>query len=397
METVNNYLVNTEEFMDGDAAFPVRMLCDISEPKTETGEYDCLFQNRWLNKGNCGMIVSASGIGKSSFIMQAAVQWAAGMPMCGICPTRPIKTLVIQAEDDDYDLCLFRNGIRAGLLRDGDWNMDMITEAEKNVAIATTYGLTDDNFFLYMKSLIQNCAPDLVVINPLHAFFGGNINESSACSHFLRQGLDRIIKAKETRCAALIVHHTGKPKENSGITASSYMGNGSAELSNYPRACLSITPYKMKSKNGGVFIVEATKHGDRLGWRDSNDQLTIQKIICYANRLPKYADVDQLVYWVEPTREDLNYLKGTGDNCVCKNNSISSMKKSNDKGLQGNVLTLVKFIKSKPSGTINNASLRGHATKLWNTTVNRNAVKQFEKDRKHHNIEKDSKGCYIYG
>ena len=384
--------MNKENYiLPGFEEFPIRPLHNISEPTTEESDSDCLFQNRWLCKGGCGTLVSTSGIGKSSFVMQAAIQWGAGMEMVGIRPTRPIKTLLIQAEDDDYDLAWFKNGARIGFANNQDCDMDIIKTAEKNVFIATVNGVVDVEFFSYMKSAIQAVGPDLIIINPLHAFIGGNLNESHVCSKFLRQGLDPIIKAKETRCGALIVHHTGKPKECNGNMASSYMGNGSAELSNYPRSCLVMQPH---NKVKGAFILSATKHGDRLNWRDSNDRRTTQKMICYANILPRYADNDQLIYWEEVTEEDLKCLSSSSEGSKI---SIKSLKKSNDRGDDENELTLAKYVLSKPSGTISNKLLRDYAEQQWQTVVGRSAVALFEKNLEHHNIRKNSTRFYVHG
>lgn len=374
----------------------IKPLCDFKMPTKDIDDPDCLFQNRWLNKGNCGLLISTSGIGKSAFIMQAAVHWGKGESMLGICPTRPLKTLIVQAEDDDYDIVCFRNGTRTGLAMEYNLDNRSIMEAEKNVLIGTSCGLTDTDFFAWLSDAIQACRPDLVILNPLHAFFGGNLNESQSCSKFFRQGLDPIIKASKTKCGALIVHHTGKPKESSG-TILSYIGNGSAELTNYPRSILSIMPHKNLE---GVFELVGAKHGDRLNWRNPIGLLTTHKIICYANKLPRYADKGRVIYWVEPTSEELACVSThhnctIGDSSPAHETSQMSIKKTNDKGLEENTLALVKYVKSKPSKTINNNALREHAANQWVTQVARNAVKEFEKARSHHGIGKES-GYYTH-
>lgn len=375
----------------------IRSLSDFTEPVVDADDPDCLFRGRWLNKGNCGLLISTSGIGKSSFTTQAAVHWGMGEAMLGICPTRPLRTLIVQAEDDEYDIVSFRSGTRIGLSTELNRDFRMVEEAEKNVLVGTISGLTDDDFFSWLADAIRACRPDLVIINPLHAFFGGNLNESQACSTFLRQGLDPILKAPATKCAALIVHHTGKPKESSGSILASYIGNGSAELTNYPRSILAIRPHKEQE---GFFELVGAKHGDRLGWRDSGGHLTTRKKICYANRLPRYADKCQVIYWVEATPEEMALIstqqnQAVGDGSLASPQSPKLIKKSNDKGQDENALVLVKHVKSNPSSTITNALLRKFATTQWMTPVARNAVKEFEKIRGNHGIGKDS-GYYTH-
>lgn len=374
----------------------IKPLCDFKTPVADTDDPDCLFQNRWLNKGNCGLLLSGSGIGKSAWTMQSAVQWGKGDAMLGIWPTRPLKTLIVQAEDDDYDIVCFRNGTRTGLAVENSLDTRSIIEAEKNVLVGTACGLTDADFFSWLSGAIQACRPDLVIINPLHAFFGGNLNESQSCSKFLRQGLDPIIKATETKCGAIIVHHTGKPKEPSGNILS-YIGNGSAELTNYPRSILSIIPHKNLE---GVFELVGAKHGDRLNWRNSAGLLTTRKVICYANKLPRYADKGRVIYWVEPTPEELANISAhqnhmMGSSSPAREVSQMSLKKANDKGLEENALTLIKYVKSEPSKSINNKSLREYAAAQWITQAARSAVKEFENIKNNHGIGKDS-GYYTH-
>ena len=375
----------------------IKPLCDFKVPARDVDDPDCLFQNRWLNKGNCGLLISTSGIGKSAFIMQAAVHWGKGEAMLGICPTRPLKTLIVQAEDDEFDIVCFRNGTRIGLATELKCDSNAIAAAEMNVFVATVSGQNSEALFALIRHAVLTYGFDLVVVNPLHAFFDGNLNESQACSKFLRQGLDPILKAFETRCAALIVHHSGKPKESSGNVLSSYIGNGSAELTNYPRSILAIRPHKNFL---GVFDLIGAKHGDRLGWRDSFGRLTFTKTICYANRLPRYEDKGQVIYWVEPTQEELSRLSAhqnhtTGDGSPAHETPQTQLKKANDKGAEANALTLVKHVKSNPSKTINNKSLRKYANTQWVTQVARNAVKTFGEISADHGIGKDS-GYYTH-
>ena len=375
----------------------IRPLSDFSEPAADAEDPDCLFKYQWLRKGGCGLIISSAGVGKSSFTMQAAVHWGKGEAMLGICPTRPLKSLVVQAEDDDYDICLFRRGTRTGLATELNWDSDTIKEAESHVLVGTISGVTNNDFFAALEDAIQGTKPELVIINPLHAFFDGNLNESHACSEFLRKGLDPIIKGRETKCGALIVHHTGKPKETSGNFAAAYIGNGSAELTNYPRSILAIRPH---NNIPGVFDLIGAKHGDRLNWKDSRGRHTRTKVICYADKLSRYADKGRVVYWVEPTPAELHSVSSLkngviGDTANVCEKTTSQQKKENDKGAEENALLLVRYVESNPSKTITNQSLRAYSAQQWPTQAARKAVKQFEAIRSNHGIDKDGK-CYTH-
>lgn len=361
----------------------IRPLCDFTSPRRDVDDPNCLFQNHWLNKGNCGLILSSSGIGKSSFTIQAAVLWAKGEPMLGIRPTRPLKTLIMQTEDDDHDICLFRNGTRIGLTTELGWDVSTIREAESMVLVRTTSGMTSCDFFATLTETLQATHPDLVIINPLHAYFDGSISESHACSEFFRKGLDPIIRDSGTKCGVLIVHHTGKPKENFTPLSAAYMGNGSAELTNYPRSILAIRP----DKKEGFFTLIGAKHGDRLKWRNENGRITTTKTICYANRLPRYSDKQDVIFWVEPTPEDSAALTTSHNNV--KDDTKHNSKKDNDKGDEENALILVRHVESHPPKTITNAALREYAGQQWTTLTARKAVKHFEEIRSSYGIGKE--------
>jgi len=76
-----------------------RTLDQFETPGPDSEDPDCLFQNRWLRRGACGAIVSTSGVGKSSFSMQAATVWAGGQECLGVRPLKPLKIGIFQSED----------------------------------------------------------------------------------------------------------------------------------------------------------------------------------------------------------------------------------------------------------------------------------------------------------
>ena len=71
------------------------------EPKADPGT---LLGNRWVCKGGQLLLVGQSGVGKSSLTVQAAMTWALGLPFFGIKPARALKSLYIQAENDEGDM-----------------------------------------------------------------------------------------------------------------------------------------------------------------------------------------------------------------------------------------------------------------------------------------------------
>jgi hypothetical protein len=70
---------------------------EIDESKTLLGK-------RYLCRGGGLFIVAPSGHGKSVLAAQAAIEFACGLPAFGIKPTKQLKSLIVQAEDDDGDV-----------------------------------------------------------------------------------------------------------------------------------------------------------------------------------------------------------------------------------------------------------------------------------------------------
>lgn len=297
-----------------------RTLDTFETPGPDKDDPDCLFQNRWLRRGACGAIISTSGVGKSTFSIQAATCWAAGEECLGVRPLRPLKIGIFQSEDDEYDVANFRDKIRIGLRNLAGWSEEKINRAEKNVTFCALDGSSGDRFVSYLKLKQERHLFDLIVVNPLFAFFGSDLNDGAAMTAFLRHGIDHLIKDEATKCGCLIIHHTGKPNKdaiNQGDIFKAYLGSGSAEFTNYIRSALVLTPWN-GGRIHGVFELIGAKHGDKLGWRDMEGRPTQKKVVCYANKLPEIREAEEnrgVLYWIEPDVVQLaNIRKAETDN-----------------------------------------------------------------------------------
>ena len=90
------------------------LLSELAEFDAEN-DPDNILGNRWLCKGGSCLFVGQSGIAKSSFVMQLAINWTLGRPTFGITPVRPLSCLVIQAENDAGDVAEQIQGAMSGL------------------------------------------------------------------------------------------------------------------------------------------------------------------------------------------------------------------------------------------------------------------------------------------
>jgi len=91
-----------------------RLLSELVHPQHDKSP-DELLRHRFLRRGGGALLCGPTGIGKSSFAIQCAICWALGKDCFGIQAARPLKSLLIQAENDDGDLAEMRDGVIEGL------------------------------------------------------------------------------------------------------------------------------------------------------------------------------------------------------------------------------------------------------------------------------------------
>lgn len=226
---------------------------------------NCLLGERWICKGGSCVIVGQSGLGKSSIAIQAAVTWALGKSFFGIPSKRPLKSLFIQAENDEGDLAEMVQGVINGLgLKPDSAEVEQI---ERNVVIVSDSSHTGEEFTQNVQRRIDRHRPDLVWFDPLLSFIGDDISKQSVCSQFLRTWLAPI--SDSSGVAWMMMHHTGKPSNDPKARQSwnksdhSYAGIGSSELTNWARAvCL------LERVDDDNFSLRLAKRGKRAGAMD---------------------------------------------------------------------------------------------------------------------------------
>ena len=261
--------VLTSGAADDDAATttPVaRRLFDL-RPSVDAPENE-LLRNRFLSRKGSMLIVGNTGIGKSSLTMQMMIQWALGDGCFGIDPARPLKSLLVQGENDEQ-----RNGERIPKPSDGVVGSLLLNDEQRatinrSVVVCHEVERSSEEFVEeVLDRLIVTHQPDLVWIDPVFQYLGGDSNQQEVVSSFLRQQLGRLLKRHQ--CAVILIHHTNKPgRANNNSTSSNpnlraYDAAGSAEFGNWPRAILSL----QATSNGSNYKLVAAKRGGRLGWR----------------------------------------------------------------------------------------------------------------------------------
>lgn len=217
-----------------------------------------LLGNRYLCRGDGGIIVSSSGVGKSSLYVLAAVLWALGRPFFGIRPNGPLKSLLMQSEDTDGDVAEVISSVIAGL---------QLTEAEvslvgQRVVVVTDRHHRGDAFLAELRQQIAAFNPDIVWLNPLVAFLDGDMKDAAVTGRFLREGLAGI--NAEQRFAYVLIHHTTKPpqdRKERNWSEDMYDMAGSFDLIGWARFIINLRPTETK----GEFTMSLSKRGARAG------------------------------------------------------------------------------------------------------------------------------------
>jgi hypothetical protein len=250
---------------------------------------------RWLERQNGAFVVGPSGVGKSTFVIQASILWACNKEAFGIKPNGSLRLLIVQSEDDDNDITEMARMIDHSNLSSADKEL-----VGKNTHVEFVNDSWGQKFLTRLEDYINQYRPDIVFINPYSAFVGGKgLMDEESNVDFLRHGLNRLLI--EYDCAAILVHHT--PKTHSRNTDDwdvidySYSAAGWAVLTNWARAVLVIDPADQKV-SPGVFKFVAAKRGERIGW---------------ATKVKYFSHSPLRMQWIPSTQVEITKVKMRGD------------------------------------------------------------------------------------
>jgi hypothetical protein len=277
-----------------DAGPVARTLDEFVRPATNDPAE--LLKHRYLCRGGGLLLVGATGLGKSSLAMQLMIKWALGQSAFGLEPAGPIKSLLIQAENDDGDLAEMKIGVFNGLALSSEAQ----AEASKNVYVTQESSETGSVLCgSVIEPLLRTIKPDLLWLDPALAYIGGDMNSQKDVGKFLRNDLAPLLT--KYNCAAVIIHHTNKISKDpeKQMTDVSYLGAGSAEWINWCRAMLALR----KTDVENLYELIAAKRGARLKWRTADGEgLSFTRYIGHSKR----ADT---ICWMEMAIGDAEELR----------------------------------------------------------------------------------------
>ena len=251
---------------------------DLPSYVPEDQDPNILVKGRWLERGGSAFWVSTAGTGKSIHAEQIALCFAEGLPFGGLTPLRPLRIWCFQSEDSASRLVIDREDITAELMDtypEKDWR-----ETWRKVDFYKYPGRTGVDFLDGLNNHLDATPaeerPDMIILNPLFAFIGGTISDSSYVTPFLRGGtighdktfgLQYILELY--KIGVLCYHHTPKPPNDKEIDAwlktpfPEYQCAGSSDITNWGRSF--VTMMRCKDRKN-IVCLTAGKNGSELGW-----------------------------------------------------------------------------------------------------------------------------------
>jgi hypothetical protein len=262
-----------------------------------------LLKHRFLCKGGGLLLVGPTGHGKSSLAMQLMIKWSLGQPVFGLEPARPLKSLLVQAENDDGDLGEMKTGVFNGL----NLSLDQQTEACSRICVSQETSKTGATLcYDVLDPLLNTIKPDLLWIDPALAYIGGDMNNQKDVGAFLRNHLNPLIEKHD--CGVVIIHHTNKLSKDPDkqMTDFTYFGAGSAEWSNWSRAIIALN----KTDVDNLYELIAAKRGARLKWRTADGEgLSMKRYIGHCKR-------PDTICWIEMAIAEAEELRANNGKSV---------------------------------------------------------------------------------
>lgn len=295
------------EQIKGQAGIASIKSCDVIDLLNYDTDNDpnTLLGNRWLCKGGSIVFNAQSGVGKSSLNMQLAIGWALAdrwehsqALTFGIKAVRPLKQVIIQAENDIGDQAEVMQSLLIKLGK--SWvGPDELQDLSQRLWVYRDNIHAGEEFLQVVDALVAKHTPDICWIDPLMCYLGDDISDQAVVTNFCN-GLNRI-SAKSGVVFALI-HHQPKPREGTGKTESdlAYAGFGSSALTNWAREVVALNRVKTPSGDPPTFSLTMTKRRMRAGMRNVNGDPASQIFIRhYKHRYDPLKGEKPIQIWIE--------------------------------------------------------------------------------------------------
>ncbi|MEI6971640.1 MAG: DnaB-like helicase N-terminal domain-containing protein [bacterium] len=244
----------------------------------------------YLRRGGSLLIVAPSGTGKSTMGVQQDISWSLGRECCGLKPTRPLRTLTIQAENDPGDMHRATHGILSALALSAE-DQHIVDQQTRTIWCTSVSGR---DFLRFAERALIRHHPDILRIDPLLAYIGADPTLPEVIADFCRIGLNSL--AKRFHCAIICMHHPCKTNRLQLRDINTwtpfdwqYFGSGGADLANWARAEIVLWP-----EGDGLFRCIAAKRWP--GWKTPEGKPTFIRYLAHGS--------GEEILWREAAQED---------------------------------------------------------------------------------------------
>jgi len=250
-----------------DHELPEEIGIDVLDEFDRKNDPGALIGNhRWLCEGGSMIIQGQSGIGKSSLLMQMGISFALGEDFFGIPVKGPLRSVVLQAENDMGDMAEMFQDVSDGMGIDRAKRVELLRSQLRFFREQSRTGI---EFVRVAERVIRKTKAQIIYADPLLAFVGGDISKQEIASQFLRNWLNPVLA--DTGVIWIWLHHVGKPRlgaDKKGMSNKdlSYSGFGSSELVNWAREVATLGE---DDEREGVYNFALSKRKDRAGLVDA--------------------------------------------------------------------------------------------------------------------------------
>jgi len=260
-----------------------------------------IIASRFLYRGGICILSAPTGVGKSSFMMQWAMHLATctdlfGLRLGGYYKGKNLRVLVIQAENDIHDLAECRDGVIKAC------GVEMAQQADEYLSFVTMPDACAGEFAVRLNAHCEVYEPDVVIIDPVFSFLGGDNNAQKDVSNWVRNLINPVLMKHKVAC--IMTHHENKPQKDK-VAAGAYSMSGSAEWANAARCCLAF-----QKAGEGLYWLIATKRGQRLGWKDEAGQRIMQKLIAHHGGEDEHGR--PIIAWRDATYDEIQSVANSG-------------------------------------------------------------------------------------
>ncbi len=183
------------------------------------------------------LVEGDGGTGKSTIISRICSDLSTGTALPGDNSKPPINVLLIAPEDD-------QGAVLRPRFEKSNANLAKVFVFNEQITI-------DDQFLYNVSEFIKNNRIEVVVIDPIVAFFGTRLDMNKG--NDVRSIMGPLAKlARDQDCAVIVVRHFNKSISGSA----SQRGSGSVDFRNSARSVLQVT----RSEDGSYLALEKTNY-----------------------------------------------------------------------------------------------------------------------------------------